>query len=276
MKQLFLLLVFTSTLISAKAQIKRSLKKGITLQMPRTAYDEKPGTRGASVAWNPVLKKYYASMAGNIGYPMAVFNITGTKISDDTLNTNADTRGLWYNPQKKEIQGNGYNEYGWFSYKVNVKGLPTATTFFLEGKNQPDDNSVGAFNPLKQQVLFLSGDQVFFYSIKGIETGEPLTINWGRTKKDGVSEPGEEIWTSEDYNYTTVVYTGIKGAELGFINVTEAKIELYNIADGFLTQQLELPPDLSEGSINASFNFAYTNGMFWLFNMEDRIWTSYK
>ena len=274
MKQLFLLLVVASALFSANAQpVTKTLKKGITLQMPRTADDDRPGTRGACVAWHPVQKKYYASMAGNADFPMAVFNLTGKIISEDTLNTNADTRGLWYNPQKKEIQGNAYNDYGWFSYAVNVKGLPTKTTFFLEDMHQPGENSVGAFNPLKQQVLFLSDGLVHFYSIKGVETGEPLSINWGRTKKDGVSEAGEEIWTSEDYNSTTVVYTGIKGAELGFLNTTDAVIELYNIADGFLAQKLELPED---ASVNGTFNFAYTNAMFWLFNMEDRKWTAYK
>ncbi len=189
------------------------------------------------------------------------------------MNCNADTRGLWYNVQKKELQGNSYNDYGWFRYVVNVKGTPVKTTIFLEGKNQPGDNSVGAFNPTKQQVMFLYGDEIFFYSILGEESGQSLTINWGRTKKDGVSEEGEEIWTSEDYNSTTVVYTGIKGAELGFINTTDSQIELYNIADGFLTRKLKLPDD---ASINATFNFAYANGMFWLFNMDERTWTAYK
>ncbi len=275
MKKLLLLLAIIATIFSATAQpaIEKNLKKGITLLMPRTIDDEMPGTRGACVAWNPVQKKYYASMAGNIGYPMGVFDATGKRISPDTLNCNADTRGLWYNVQKKELQGNSYNEYGWFGYAVNVKGTPVKTTIFLEGKNQPGDNSVGAFSPTRQQVMFLYGDEIFFYSILGEETGQSLTINWSRTKKDGVSEEGEEIWTSEDYNSTTVVYTGIKGAELGFINTTDSQIELYNIADGFLTRKLKLPDD---ASINATFNFAYANGMFWLFNMEERTWTGYK
>jgi hypothetical protein len=275
MKKLLLLLAIITTIFSATAQpaIEKNLKKGITLTMPRTIEDEMPGTRGACVTWHPVQKKYYASMAGNIGYPMGVFDATGKRISPDTLNCNADTRGLWYNVQKKEIQGNSYNEYGWFRYAVNVKGTPVKTTIFLEGKNQPGDNSVGAFNPTKQQVMFLYGDEIFFYSILGEESGQSLTINWGRTKKDGVSEEGEEIWTSEDYNNTTVVYTGIKGAELGFLNITDSQIELYNIADGFLTRKLKLPDD---ASINATFNFAYTNGMFWLFNIEERTWTGYK
>jgi len=156
---------------------------------------------------------------------------------------------------------------------LNVKGIPIKTTIFLEGKNQPGDYSVGAFNPVKQQVMFLNEDEIYFYSIKGVELDQTLTMHWGRSKEDG--EPDEEDldWTYDDYNSTTVVYTGIKGAELGFINTTDSQIELYNIADGFLTRRLNLPED---AAINATFNFAYTNGMFWLFNMEERTWTSYK
>ena len=275
MKKLLLLFIAASTIIAANTQpvMTKTLKKGITLLIPRTVDDEKPGTKGASVAWHPLQKKYYASMAGNIGFPMGVFDATGKILSSDTLNTNADTRGLWYNVQKKELQGNSFRDYGWFKYAVNVKGLPVKTTIFLEGKNQPDDHSVGAYNSLKQEVLFLFNGEVYFYSAQGIESGNSLTIHFGRTKKDGVAELGDEDWTYEDYNYTTVIYTGIKGAELGFLNIVDAQIELYNIADGFLTRKLSLPED---ASINASFNFAYTNGMFWLFNMEERTWTSYK
>lgn len=275
MKKLLILLCIFTARMQADAQpaAEKTLKKAITLTMPRTVDDEMPGTRGACVAWHPVQKKYYAAMAGNIGFPLGVFDVTGKRLSPDSLNCNADVRGLWYNPQKKELQGNSYSDYGWFRYVVNGKGIPVKTTIFLEGKNQPDNNSVGAFNPTKQQVLFLFGNDIFFYSVQGEESGQSLTINWGRTKTDGVSEEGEEIWTSEDYNSTTVVYTGIKGAELGFVNTTESQIELYNITDGFLTRKLKLPDG---ATINTTFNFAYANGMFWLFNIEKRTWTGYK
>jgi hypothetical protein len=40
-----------------------------------------------------------------------------------------------------------------------------------------------------------------------------------------------------------------------------------------MTSRLELP---ETASVNKSFNFAFANGMYWLFNMEERIWTGYK
>jgi hypothetical protein len=274
-KLLFFLLFFTTTLITVKAQSgsEKPIKKVITLLMPRTVDDDMPGTRGACVVWHPLQKKYYAAMAGNVAYPLGVFDATGKKLSADSLNTNADIRGLWYNPQKKRIEGNSYNDFGWFSYTLNAKGIPVKTDIFLDGMNQPDVQSVGVYSIARQQVLFLYNGNVYFYSINGDVLDKTLQIQWERTKSDGPGEEEEETSTPEDYNSTTVVFTGLKGAELGFLNITEMQIELYNIEDGFLSKKLKLP---EEASMNAMFNFAYTNGIYWLYNIEERKWSGYK
>lgn len=273
MKKLWLLLVIIVTMFTATAQpgTPKILKKVLTLKMPRTLEDSMPGTRGATVVWHPLQKKYYAAMAGNYRYPLGVYDATGKKLSSNDLNCEADVRGMWYNSLKKQIQGNSFSDYGWFRHTLNVKGIPVSTDIFLEGMNQPGDQSVGAFSLARQQVLFLDNGFITFYSMNGEESDESLQIEWGRTKEDGIGE-NDEAATPEDYN-TTVVYTGLKGSELGFLNITEMQIELYNIVDGFLTKKLKLPED---APVNAMFNFAYANGMYWLYNIETRTWTGYK
>jgi len=273
-KLLFFVLIATTTFsVHAQTGAAKPLKKVMDLLMPRTADDDMPGTRGASVVWHPLQKKYYASMAGNAGYPMGVYDAKGVKLSSDDLDCDVDTRGLWFNPVKKQIQGNGYDENGWFGYTLNAKGIPISSDVFMEGMNQPDAQSVGAFNPAKKEVLFLSAGYVSFYSMEDGTSNNSLRINWGRKKADGPIPEEEEAETPEDYNNSTVVYTGIKGSELGFLNTMEMQIELYNIADGFMTKALKLPED---APMNSSFNFAYTNGMYWLFSIEMRTWTAYK
>lgn len=264
----FILLVTASTHAQVTA---KPLRKTLSFIMPRTADDDMPGTRGASVVWHPLQKKYYAAMAGNIGYPMGVYDATGKLLSSDTLNTNQDIRGLWYNPQQKQIQGNSYSDYGWFRYTLNAKGIPIDSDIFVEGMNQPSDQSVGSYSIARQQIMFLKDGEIWFYNIKGEQLEGNLQIQWGHTKADGEIENTGS--TPEAYNYTTVVYTGIKGAELGFLNVLDMQIELYNMADGYMTKALKLPED---AAMNASFNFAYANGMYWLFNIELRTWTGYK
>ncbi|MCX6319698.1 MAG: hypothetical protein NTW29_20635 [Bacteroidetes bacterium] len=272
MKKLLILPFVMLAAMSVQAQVvNKTLRKSISFVMPRTADDDMPGTRGAAVVWHPLQKKYYAAMAGNIGYPLGVYDEKGNRLSDDSLNTNEDIRGMWYNPIKKQIQGNSYGEYGWFSYTLNPKGIPISSTIFVEGMNQPGDQSVGSYSIAKQEVMFLKDGQVFFYNMKGEELEGALTLQWGRVKSDGVSS--DDPATPEAYNYTTVVYTGIKGAELGVLNILDMQIELYNIADGFMTQKLKLP---EEAPVNQSFNFAYANGMYWLFSMESRTWSAFK
>lgn len=273
----FLSLIAAAFTLQAQP-VSKTLKSTLQLKMPRTVDDDMPGTRGASIAWHPVQKKYYAAMAGNAGYPLAVFDMKGVLVSADELSTEQDVRGLWYNPAKKQIQGNTYNDGGLFYYTLNAKGIPLSNTVFAEGMNQPDEQTVGAFNTTRQVIYFLSTDKVFTYSTAGKSLDEGKKIHFGRTKADGplegeLEDEFEEPQTPEDYNYTTVVYTGLKGQEFGFLNTISMEIELYDMASGFMTKKLVLPED---AAMNQSFNFSYANGMYWLFSIEERTWTGYK
>jgi hypothetical protein len=262
---------FYSTII---AQAPRALKKVMELKMPLTAEDDMPGTRGASVVWHPVQKKYYASFAGNKDYPMAVFNATGKRLSSENQTTLIDTRGLWYNPVKKQVCGNGYSDNGWFSYKLNPLGLVSEINNDFTGLNQPGDQSVGAYNIAKKQVIFLFGSEIWSYNAADASLAADKTIlHWGLTAKDGIAEDDNVAETPEGYNATSLIYTGLPNAEAGVLNIVDKQIELYNIKTGFLTRKLQLPDD---APAEATFNFAYANGMYWLFDMTTRIWIGYK
>ena len=273
-KYIFLLAVLAAT-VSASTQTitPKLLKKSMTLLMPRTIDDDMPGTRGGSVVWHPLQKKYYAAMAGNVGYPLGVYDITGKLLSPESLNADADVRGLWYNPVKKQVQGNAYGDFGWFALLLDTKGIPESADFFMEGSNQPNEQSVGAYNTATKEVLFLNDGYVSFYSFEDGMSNNSVQIQWGRTKNDAAISEGEEGATPENYNNSTVIYTGLKGAELGFLNTEDKQIELYSIENGTMSRILKLPED---APMNSSFNFAYTNGMYWLYNIESRTWTAYK
>lgn len=271
-KVLFLASALVLTAFVLNAQPAQTLKYVMELKMPKTVDDDMPGTRGASVVWNPINKKYYASFAGNMGYPMAVFDIKGTRLSTEDLTTMMDTRGIWYNPVSKQLCGNGYAETGWFAYKLDTKGIPTDAESTFEGMYQPGEQSVGTYNPLTKQVLFLSLSQVYMYD-KDAELKDSVAIHWGRKKADGPAADEDIYSMHEDYNSTSVVYTGIKGQELGFLNVIENQVELYDIKTGYRTKILNLP---DTAVAETMFNFAYANGIYWLFNIEMREWVGYK
>lgn len=281
MKKTFLLaLMLIGGTLLLHAQVGgRSLKKAMELKMPKTVDDDMPGTRGACVAWHPLKKQYYASFAGNSEYPHAVFSAAGKRVSEDDLTTQVDTRGLWYNTVTKKISGNGYGESGWFNYTLGAKnGTPTAYNIEFEGQHQPSEQSVGVFNPAKKEVLFLSGFDIHVYNAADAveKENDKITLHWGRTKSQGIEEKKteEDAPTSpEGYNNTSIVFTGIPGAEIGALNTVDKVVELYNIKTGFLTQKLKLPYD---ATVESSFNFAYANGIYWLFSIEERKWIGYK
>lgn len=272
-KILFLAIACMLVNMTLHAQKTPALKKVIELKMPKTEEDDMPGKRGATVVWHPVQKKYYAVFAGNIEYPLAIFDVKGKRLSTDEQKAMLDTRGLWYNPVKKLICGNGYNDYGWFTYKLDPKGIPTDYTETVEGMNQPDAQSVGVYNSTARQVLFHYLGKVYVYN-SDAELQDSLMIHWGLKKTDAAEEDPEDVsMTPEDYNYTSLIYTGIKGQELGFLNTTAKQVELYDIKTGFLTRTISFP---EPATAEASFNFAFTNGIYWLFDMESRKWVGYK
>lgn len=272
-KTLFLLIACITTAMALHSQTKAVLKKVMELQMPKTADDEMPGKRGASVAWHPTQKKYYAAFAGNTEYPMAVFDQKGKRLSTDDQTAMLDTRGLWYNPAKKLICGNTYSDVGWFSYAVDPKGIPTDFTLTYEGMNQPDGQSVGTYNPTNKQVLFLFMRQVYIYN-DDAELQDSLMIQWGLKKSDPLEDHDEDNeMTPEDYNYTSLIYTGVKGQELGFLNTANKQVELYDAKTGFLARTITFP---ESAIVEPSFNFAFANGTYWLFDMEARKWVGYK
>lgn len=252
------------------------LKQVMELKMPKEKGDTLCGTRGAGVCWNPVTKKYYAAFCGNIGFPMAVFTVTGIRVSDDDLTTMEDIRGLWYNPVAKTMMTNGYDDKGWFYYTLDNNGIPTGITNKFTGMNQPDAQSVGCYDTRSQYVCFLDKSRIMLY--KNVDdmfaiAYDSVQIHWGRKKLQGPGEDENELDDNPDYNYTNVVATGIVNSEFGVLNTLNKQIELYNSKDGYLMQTLKLP---ETAPVEGSFNFAFSNGIYWLFDIAKRKWIGYK
>ena len=216
-------------------------------------------------------------MAGNKKFPLAVFDGKGKRLSPDTLRCQQDVRGLWYNPVTKTIQGNAYADGGWFEYQLGKTGLVTSSKIIKNGQNQPNDHCAGAYDIKSKRVFFLDQGILVFKEFKNIDTSAWLEIKWESANEDEYMESDyyfEEEGTPEAYNSTNVVYTGIPGAEIGFLNVNNKEIGLYNIKTGYLTKTLALPSDAPP--VNETFNFAFANGLFWLFDIEARCWNGYK
>lgn len=270
---LFLAVLFIET---ARAQEISSLQKVLELNMPLTQSDDMPGTRGASLVWHPVQKKYYATFAGNAEYPLAVFARDGKRLSSVYEKARFDCRGLWYDAASGKICGNAYKEIGWFSYELTAPGMIQDVTTIIEGMQQPDAQSVGAYNPVTRQVLFLdvNTSAICQYTADGlkIENDRPTMLQWSTVKNISAGRSKEAL-LPEGYNTTTLVYTGYTDAEIGVLNYSKRTVELYSLKTGLLRKKLVLPND---APVESMFNFAFSNNLFWLFDMKKRIWFGYQ
>ncbi len=260
MRKYFLAALLFIAAINGAAQ-NRSLKKVLELVMPGDA-----GNNGASVVYHPLQKKYYCAFAGNATYPLAAFDGKGKLLTPEDITTGFDVRGMWYNSKTKTIQANGYDDFGWTNLIIDKQGIPTGNEVFLAGLNQPDVQSVGIFNDKLQKVYFLKDISIVQYDLKGTE----LTTKQLFPKIVGDEQMGEGL--PGDYN-TTAIYTGILKGEIGLLNNTNKTIELFNLATGKPSFTWQLPDDIPDNSL---FNFAYANGMVWLFDKALRTWNGYK
>lgn len=273
-KTIFLLpaMLFFATTGNHAQVATKTLKKILELKI-----EQEGGANGAGVAWHPGQKKYYAAIAGNVDFPLGVFDEKGKRVSAADQKTLFDIRGLWYNVQTKTIQMNGYADFGFSEYKLNAKGIPESVSDLNINITPPNNQSAATFDAKSGQIYFYNEDgkiEVYNYKDGGYVTTIQLSLGLSKKNVDDEGfEAEDNYYVAEDYNNTTVVFTGIAKAELGLLNYYEKRVELYNKADGHMTQILKLP---DEAPAPDFLNFSYCNGIFWLFDKENRIWMGYK
>jgi len=263
-----LLSMSTNTYAGIKT-VSKTLKKEIELKI-----DREGGANGANVVWHPTLKRYYAAMAGNVEFPLFIFDAKGNKLSGDDLTTMFDVRGFWYNPKTKTLQMNGYNDFGWGEYALNSKGIPESANKKGDETGQPTEQSAGVYDAKTNTVYFFNYKNLYLEGHKdmGKEVTSSIQLYPGARSQAEFDEQAKQTTTPE-YNETSIVYTGIKGAEIAMLNITERRVELYNMATGYMADTLALPDGVQ---VYQWLNFGYTNGIYFFFNKETRTWHGYK
>jgi hypothetical protein len=267
MKRQFLLMLLI--IITSSICAQQQLKKQFTVAIPGSG-----GRNSCSVVWHPLYKKYFTAMVGNYIFPITSFDANG-KNAKEVGETGIDIRGMWYNPIFKRIEFNSYDSAGIGYYKQGKDGSIEENIIIKAGNSQPDEQSVGTYMKEGNKLLFLPKyGNVQCYNAKTFEMLKEINIYIGCKNENDKEKLLDLSEVPEDArNMSQIAYTGIKGSELGILVIEDNKIELYNIKTGLVTKVLQLPKD---AIVNKSFNFCFNNGMWWLFDTEDRSWTAYK
>ncbi len=252
-----------------KVKVK-TLAEALRLKMP-----DGDGTNGAAVAWHPDLEMYFSAFAGNSTYPMAVFNKKGERISAVDIETGFDPRGFWFDTQKSQVWGNGYDDYGWYRLDVSKRPAAPEAMSIVDGMVQPEANSVGVYDPVEKGVAFFDAEntELRVYDVDKFEEKSLIPLHPGITDPKAAAEHALGP-IPEGYNATTALSLGGRKTAFGLFHVGDRQLECYDRATGMLTEVWKLPEvkfDLPD-----RFNMAYANGMLFLFDIGSRTWVGYK
>lgn len=217
-----------------------------------------PGGKNAtSVAWNAKKKLYYTVIAGNVSFPLEVFDESGKPLMQ--MEVSNDLRGLFWMKKGNRLVGNCVSDKGWVDYELTSKGMPTLNISRLTaGMHQPGYQSVATYYPKKKKLSFYENGWIHFYSLSTFEFTNKLKLRI----------PVQEA----DLNSKTVGYTGEKGYEWVLFDHVRRKLYFFD-RDGEFTAESQLP---MHAPASQTFRFSFTNGMAFLFNAQARKWIGYK
>jgi hypothetical protein len=167
---------------------------------------------------------------------------------------------MWWNPDKKTLEANGYDNSGVSSFMLDGSGFNTGnTTSQSMVSMQPDAQSAGAYDFKNKHIIYYYDGAVY------------------KVKREGFTDAGKvelQLPVGKNYiNSTSVIYTGVNGKEAGVLDHENKKVYLFDIKSGKHTFTITLPNNAPAYSM---FRFSYANGHVWLYDADERAWTGYK
>jgi len=212
----------------------------------------------ASLVWHPLRQRYYSARLGNSTLPLETWLLAGGASVAQT-NAGIDTRGLWYAPGTGNIERNCAGGLGWANMNIDASSnaMNTFTQLFT-GMNQPNNQSVGAYDWNTNTVLFYLSGSMYVYSrtTAVLLSTIPLT--------------GTSLASVTAH---TVMYTGQVGYEVCLYDYTNKRVLFFNRSSGAFSAMSQLPASATVSG--TQFNVAYTNNRFWTFNSTTRKWNAY-
>jgi hypothetical protein len=228
------------------------VKPDLVLKIQQTT-----GNNATSVVFNPDRKTYFAVFGGNESFPLEVFDETGKNLHKSAAGF--DARGLWWNGNTMQIEGNSYSNHGIITIQLTDKGFPKGVKVAINNNDQPEDQSCGAYDQEKNEIIYFFNDTIYRYNRS---SGKYID-------KYGLS--GIPVKYS-CLNKTTVIYTAMPTKEIGLLDHINKKIYLFDKSSGNLTTSVDLPSNAPAFEI---YRFAFANDHIWLYDKNKRTWDGY-
>ncbi|MEM7037083.1 MAG: hypothetical protein AAF570_08910, partial [Bacteroidota bacterium] len=199
-----------------------------------------PNNQGG-VAYNPILDLYYKVRAGSSGYILYTYDANGNTLASNTAGF--DFRGLWWNPNTNQLQGNGFSSNGYRTVTLDANGYATSSGSNVSGQNQPNSQSVGDYDYDDNEVIFYANGNIHRYNIS---TGASL---------GSYAITGLPTFTSSLTN-NVVGYSGIAGQEIMVYDRNTKRVYFIDKSTGAYQSTVQLPATAAGPS---SFNVSFAN-----------------
>jgi len=217
-----------------------------------------PGGMGVSVVWNPGMKRYYAAVSGNGERWLFMYDEKGKALKSPYL-LPFDPGSLWLEGAGKILKSYASGMEG--LYVIHLReGLPAYAENIFYALHNPVAIGNGAWAGRKKEMWYYHDKAIFRYKIRHAHHRPPLHLD--------IDDFDNEL------NSMGVVYTGIRNAEIGLYDRGQHRILLYNSRSGRCTKILQILDD--NGPKPLCGDFAYTNGLFWLYSRETGNWHGYR
>jgi hypothetical protein len=221
-------------------------------------FQSEDGTNASAVTWIPEAQVYVTCIAGNVEYPLEVFDAQGKTIYSGQAGL--DLRGLWYNPATQQLEGNCAGEEGWYSIAVDLQGIPSGDWQLIrEGQNQPDFQSVLSYIDSKKKLVTLADGELSFWTRKN---GKSKTVKLTDYDSDFVY-----------FDYTTAAYTGDEAYPIALLELNNGRIMYFDLKGKYTGKSTTIEGGIPEIE---GFRFAFANGRAFIYDEIDRDWRAYK
>ena len=218
-------------------------------------------TTRSGVAYNPIKDLYYSVNAGTGTFPCETYSATGGA-SVASVGPGGDYRGLWWNSNLDELEGNAFGNGGVMQQDLNgttgyaVTGISTVLT-----ANQPNSQSIGDYDDENNEIIYFDNGSIFIKNRANNANVATLTVT-------GLPVPISLIYPRHVFS------TGCSGIEYGLYDNTNKRFYFLDNTGAYVDQsQLPLTAPTLPGN---PFGLSYANDMLWLYNTTSSEWESFQ
>ncbi|MDX1652271.1 MAG: T9SS type A sorting domain-containing protein [Brumimicrobium sp.] len=209
-----------------------------------------------ALAYHPGFQYYYSNNAGG-GTASEVFDLNGNVVFTSYP---TDWRGLWYNPNTGNIEGNSWSN-NIIVDSLQANGDFMGNTAIIGSILPPEPQASAVYDSVLNRLYYYYSGKIYSFDRTNLAAIDTVDLN-------GLPEIPQ-------LTNVTLIYTGCTGAEIGIFHNANKEIHLFNRLNGAWSNTISFPANATTPTLYNT-HFAYTNGLVWTYSdFPQKMWVAY-